>query len=169
MQSEADPEQVARTILLRKLEAAPRTRRELEDVLRKRNIPDDVAELVLDRFSDVGLINDVEFANAWVGSRQRGKGLAPRALADELRRKGVDAEVIRDVLDQLGDEEIEAAGRTLVRKKLRSMSGVSRETATRRLVSMLARKGYPAGLAYRIVAQELPDYRDESASMVVNE
>ena len=156
-------------MLLRKLEAAPRTRRELEDVLRKRNIPDDVAELVLDRFSEVGLINDVEFANAWVGSRQRGKGLAPRALADELRRKGVDAEIVRDVLDQLGDEEIEAAGRILVRKKLRSMSRLTRETATRRLVSMLARKGYPAGMAYRIVASELSDQPEASASIVVNE
>lgn len=168
MQSEADPEQVARTILLRKLEASPRTRRELEDVLRKRNIPDDVAVAVLDRFTEVGLIDDVEFASAWVGSRQRGRGLAPRALADELRRKGVDAEIVRDVLDQIGDEEIEAAGRTLVRKKLRSMSGVSRETATRRMVSMLARKGYSAQMSYRIVRDELGEL-DESASMVVNE
>ena len=155
LQSEADPEQVARTILLRKLEAAPRTRSELETVLRKRNIPDEVTTAVLDRFTEVGLINDEEFAAAWVGSRQRGRKLAPRALADELRRKGVAPDTIAVALELISDDEVEAAGRTLVRKKLKSMTGVSRQTATRRLVSMLARKGYPSGLAYRIVADEL--------------
>ena len=155
IQSEADPEHVARTIVLRRLDAAPRTRYELEELLRKRNVPDEVATKVLDRFTEVGLIDDAAYANAWVGSRQRGKGLAPRALAQELRRKGIDPELAAEAIDQLSGDEIELAARTLVRKKVKALSGVSNETATRRLVSMLARKGYSSGLSYRIVQDEL--------------
>ena len=87
--SPADPEQVARTILLRRLEAAPRTRAELATTLRERNVPDEVALRVLDRFEEVGLIDDRVFARMWVESRQRGRNLSGRALRSELRRKGV--------------------------------------------------------------------------------
>lgn len=155
VQPEADPEQVARTIVLRRLDSAPRTRHELEELLRKRNIPEDVSARVLDRFTEVGLIDDAAYANAWVGSRQRGKGLAPRALAQELRRKGIDPEIAAAALDQVSDDEIEEAARVLVRKKLRALAGVSAETATRRLVAMLARKGYPSSVCYRVVKVEL--------------
>ncbi len=75
----------------------------------------------------------------------RGKGLARRALAQELRRKGVDDEVAREALDEIDPADEEEAARRLVRKKLRSLSRVDEPTATRRLVGMLARKGYRRG------------------------
>ena len=80
LQDDADPEQVARTILLRRLSVAPRTRRELADDLRKRGIPDDVSARVLDRFEEVGLVDDTEFARMWAVSRQRTKGSARSVL-----------------------------------------------------------------------------------------
>jgi regulatory protein len=153
----ADPESVARTILLDQLAGRARSRRELADKLRSRHVPDDIATRLLDRFTEVGLVDDAAFARQWVESRQAGKGLAKRALADELRRKGVDPEVTREALDDLDPAVEEAAARALVRKKLPSMRRLDPATATRRLAGMLARKGYPAGLAFAVVRDELGD------------
>ncbi len=152
---EADQEAVARKILLDQLTGQARSRSELATKLAGKGVPDDVAGALLDRFEEVGLIDDSAFAHAWVQSRQAGKGLARRALAQELRRKGIDDEVARDALDEVDlDDEVEAA-RLLVRRKLRSVAGVDHTTAVRRLAGMLARKGYPAGIAFRVVREEL--------------
>jgi regulatory protein len=152
---DADPEAVARKILLDQLTGQPRSRAELRARLAKKNVPVAVAERLLDRFEEVGLVDDEAFARAWVQSRQPGKGLARRALAQELRRKGVDDEVARSALDEVDpDDELESA-RLLVRRRLRSTAGLGRDTAVRRLTGMLARKGYPAGLCFRVVRDEL--------------
>jgi regulatory protein len=152
---DADPESVARTILLDQLTGRARSRSELAGKLAAKGVPDDVADRLLSRFEEVGLIDDEAFARSWVQSRQAGKGLARRALAQELRRKGVDDEVVRDALDEVDpDDEVEAA-RMLVRRKLRSVARVDHATAVRRLSGMLARKGYPAGVAFRVVREEL--------------
>ncbi|WP_300390024.1 regulatory protein RecX [uncultured Nocardioides sp.] len=152
---DADPEQVARTILLDQLTGRARSRKELSDKLRSKDVPDDLATRLLDRFEEVGLVDDEAFARSWVAGRQSAKGLARRALAQELRRKGVDDEVAREALDELEPEQEEQAARTLVRKKLRSLSRVDDVTATRRLVGMLARKGYGSGMAFAVVRDEL--------------
>jgi regulatory protein len=152
---DADPEQVARTILLDQLTGRARSRKELSDKLRSKDVPDDLATRLLDRFEEVGLVDDEAFARSWVAGRQSAKGLARRALAQELRRKGVDDEVAREALDELAPEQEEQAARTLVRKKLRSLSRVDDVTATRRLVGMLARKGYGSGMAFAVVRDEL--------------
>lgn len=157
---EADPEAVARKILLDQLTGQPRSRKELSDKLASRNVPVEVATRLLDRFEEVGLVDDTAFAQAWVQSRRSvgsggGKGLARRALAQELRRKGVADEVAREALDEVDPADEEAAARVLVRKKLRSLARVDDTTATRRLVGMLARKGYGSGLAFAVVRDEL--------------
>jgi regulatory protein len=157
---DADPESVARKILLDQLTGRARSRAELRQKLADRLVPDEIAESLLDRFEEVGLVDDAAFANAWVSSRQVGKGLAPRALAQELRRKGIDDEVARQALDQVGlDDQLEAA-RLLVRRKSRAVARLDTTTATRRLVAMLARKGYGSGLAYRVVKEELAERDD---------
>jgi regulatory protein len=152
---DADPESVARTILLDKLAAQPRTRAELADLLAEREIPAEVATRVLDRFNEVGLIDDAAFASAWVESRHRGRGLAKRALAQELRRRGVGDELARDALEELDQDQEAATARALVRRKLPSMRSLDRQVAMRRLLGMLARKGYPGGLAMSIIKEEL--------------
>jgi len=152
---DADPESVARKILLDQLTGRARTRSELTTKLRQRGVPDDVGTRLLDRFEEVGLVDDAAFAREWVEQRQSGRGLARRALAQELRRKGVDDEVVRDTLDEVDpDDEVEAA-RMLVRAKLRTVRSLEHDKATRRLVSMLARKGHSPGVAYRVVNEEL--------------
>jgi regulatory protein len=152
---EADPESVARKILLDQLTGQARSRKELADRLARKNVPADVATRLLDRFEEVGLVDDDAFARSWIASRQPGKGLARRALAQELRRKGVDDEVAREALDEIDPADEEAAARALVRKKLRSLGRVDDATATRRLVGMLARKGYGSGLSFAVVREEL--------------
>ncbi|QIK76254.1 regulatory protein RecX [Nocardioides piscis] len=152
---DAAPESVARKILLDALTGQARTRKELADKLAKKDVPADVAQRLLARFTEVGLIDDEAFARAWIASRQPGKGLARRALAQELRRKGIADEVARDALDEIDPADEQAAARALVRKKLRSMRGLDQQKATRRLVGMLARKGYPAGVAFAVVKEEL--------------
>ena len=154
---EADQEAVARKILLDQLTGQARSRSELAGKLAGKGVPADVADRLLTRFEEVGLVDDDAFARSWVQSRQAGKGLARRALAQELRRKGVHDEVAREALDELDpDDEIEAA-RVLVRRKLRSVARVDHATAVRRLSGMLARKGYPPGTAFRVVREELQD------------
>ncbi|HEV7626238.1 MAG TPA: recombination regulator RecX [Streptomyces sp.] len=152
---ERDPAEQARAICLRLLTGTPRTRRQLADALRKREIPDEAAEEVLSRFEEVGLIDDVAFADAWVESRHHSRGLARRALARELRTKGVDSAVIEDAVGQLDAEQEAETARALVERKLRSTRGLDREKRIRRLAGTLARKGYGEGLALRVVREAL--------------
>jgi regulatory protein len=150
-----DPESVARAICLRALTGAPKTRKQLADLLAKRGVPDGAAEAVLDRFTEVGLIDDAAFARMWVSSRQSGRGLARRALGAELRAKGVDPEVAAVAVQSVDDEDERAAARRLVERKLPGMRRLDRATATRRLIGMLARKGYGGGLAAAVVREAL--------------
>jgi regulatory protein len=150
-----DPESVARGICLRALTGAPKTRQQLADLLAKADVPDDAAEAVLDRYVEVGLIDDAAYANAWVSSRQAGRGLARRALSAELRAKGVDAEVAAEAVEQIDDEDERAAAQRLVARKVPGMRRLDRATATRRLMGMLARKGYNGGLAAAVVREAL--------------
>ncbi len=150
-----DPEQVARQILLRRLTDRPRSRAELAQALAAKRVPGDVAARLLDRFSEVGLVDDAAFARSWIESRQRGRGLARRALAHELRAKGIDTETARAALDDVDPADERERARRLVHRKLPSLARVDRAVAQRRLIGMLARKGYPAGLATQIVAAEL--------------
>ena len=152
---DADPESVARKILLDQLTGRARTRHELAAKLAAKGVPDEIAGRLLDRFTEVGLIDDAAFARLWVESRQSSRGLAKRALSDELRRKGVDAEIVREAVDEVDPADEAPAARRLVRKKLPSLRKVDSTTATRRLVGMLARKGYSAGLAFAVVKDEL--------------
>ena len=150
-----DAEAVARKILLDQLTGRARSRSDLAAKLAQRNVPDEIATRLLDRFEEVGLVDDAAFARGWVEQRQSGRGLARRALAQELRRKGIDDEVAREALDEIDpDEEVEAA-RTLVRRKLRTVSDLDQQVAVRRLTGMLARKGYPPSVTFRVVREEL--------------
>lgn len=151
-----DPEVRARQVCLRLLTLAPRTRAQLADALRKRGIPDEAADEVLGRFQEVGLIDDAAFARAWVESRHYSRGLAGRALSAELRQRGVASDEIRAAIDdQLGPDAEVSAARRLVDRKLAATQRLPSEQRVRRLAGMLARKGYPAGLAFRVIREAL--------------
>lgn len=156
------PEEQARAICLRLLTGTPRTRRQLADALHKRGIPDEVSEEVLSRFEEVGLIDDAAFAGAWVESRHHSRGLARRALARELRTKGVDSALIDDAMGRLDSDREEETARELVARKLRGTRGLERDKRIRRLAGMLARKGYPEGMALRVVRAALEAEGEET-------
>ncbi|MFL6238117.1 MAG: regulatory protein RecX [Actinomycetes bacterium] len=170
-ETEPDPDSVARTICLNLLTAAPRSRGELAKALRKRRVPDDVAERVLERLTDVNLIDDAAYAEAFVESRHRGRGLARTALRQELRRRGVDDAVAAAAVETIDADEELAAAQALVARRLPTTSNLAPEARLRRLTGMLMRKGYPVGLAYRVVrtalAEESEAVPDDAATSEV--
>ncbi|OXM66488.1 MULTISPECIES: regulatory protein RecX [Amycolatopsis] len=132
-----------------------RTKDELRQALRRKGFDDEIREQLLGKLDDAGLIDDAAFAEQWVRSRHAYQGLARTALVAELKRKGVDAEVAAQAAGEIDRESEEQRARELVRKRLRSMTTLDEQTATRRLLGTLARKGYPQGLAYTVVRDEL--------------
>ncbi|WP_307857961.1 regulatory protein RecX [Actinoplanes auranticolor] len=154
--------EVARDICLRQLAVRPRTRAELAKTLARKEISEEVIAEVLDRYDEVGIIDDAAFARMWVSTRHQGRGLARRALANELRQHGVESEVATEALETLDDEAEATTARALVDRKLRSARGTP-DQVFRRLVGMLARKGYPAGVAIQAVKEALAA-RDEEAA-----
>lgn len=157
-------EEAARAICLRLLTAGPRTRAQLATALRKRRIPDDVAESVLSRFTEVGLIDDAAFARAWVESRHHGRGLARRALSAELRQRGIPDGEVRSAVGLLKPQDELATARRLVAKRLPVSRGKPMPARVRQLMGMLARKGYSAGLAAQVVREALEQEQENDAS-----
>lgn len=152
-----DPFKKAKSDCLKLLAVKPRTRADLAKALARKGHEPDVAEQVLDRLEKARLIDDAEYADMLVRSRHSYQGLGRRALKSELIRKGVAATVADEAVGAIDAEQEETRARQLVTKRVAAMSGVDDKTATRRLVGVLARKGYPEGLAYRVVREALAD------------
>jgi regulatory protein len=163
-----DPE-AARQYCLRLLSGRPRTHAELGDAMRRKGFTEEVVADILERYSEVGLIDDALFARAWVDSRHRGRGLSKRALAGELRRKGVDAEHVEAAVEAVSDEDEREAALALARRRYRSLAGQEPEAVLRKLVGMLARKGYGAGVAIPVVKQVLAEADEEAAGLLDEE
>jgi len=137
------------------LTAAPQTRAQLAAALRRGSVPDETAEAVLSRFADVGLIDDAAFARAWVESRHHSRGLSRRSLSAELRRNGVANEDIREAVDTLDPEQEVATARRLVEQKMAATRSQPPEARARKAAGLLARKGYPPGLVFRLIKEFL--------------
>jgi regulatory protein len=152
-----DPEARARQICLRLLTISPRTRAQLAQAMHRGGVPDEAAEAVLNRFTDAGLIDDAAFARAWVESRHHSRGLSKRSLSAELRRHGVDNDEIREAVDVLDPEQEVATARRLVERKLASSRSRPPEARVRQAAGMLARKGYPPGLAFRLIREVMQE------------
>jgi regulatory protein len=151
----ANPESVARTICLRLLDSRARTRAELETELARRNVPVAAATTVLDRFTELGLVNDAAFAEGFAQARHHERGQASQAIAVQLRRRGVADEVIADALAQIDPASEAAAARVLAQTRLARMGGVDSVTAARRLTGLLARRGYSSAMTYSAVREAL--------------
>jgi regulatory protein len=151
--TEPDAESVARAIVLRQLSLAPRSRAQLERKLNQRGCDPDVAARVLDRMTEVGLVDDEAYAELLVRSKRETKGLARKGLAHELRKQGIDQDVADEALDQVGTEDERARAELLVAKKLRTMAGLAPDVQARRLAGMLARKGYSGDVAWPVIRE----------------
>ncbi len=100
-------------------------------------------------------MDDVSYAELVVQSGHRHRALGRRALSAELRRRGVADDTAGEAIAALDTGDEEQTARQLVERRLRAMSGLDDSTRIRRLVGMLARRGYPEGLAYRVVREAL--------------
>lgn len=140
---------------MRLLAAAPRTRTQLAQAMQRGGVPDEAAEAVLARFADVGLIDDAAFARAWVESRHHSRGLSRRSLSAELRRQGLASEEIREAVDTLDPDQEVATARRLVEQKMASNRGRPPEARARQAAGLLARKGYPPGLVFRLIKEAM--------------
>ncbi|KLL12890.1 MULTISPECIES: regulatory protein RecX [Protofrankia] len=160
MKEAADPVARAREICLRQLEARPRSHAELAATLARRGVDPDTAQAVLARLAEVGLVDDRAFATALISSARANRGLGRHGLVHELRRRGVDADVIAAALadqDDLDTHDEEAAARELVRRRMPAMAGLPAQVRTRRLAALLGRRGYPSDLVVRVITEEVVD------------
>ena len=158
--AEGGTEAQAKDACLRLLTDRARSRSELETKLSGRGFEPEIITKVLDRLQEIGLIDDADFANQWVHSRHTYSGKGKRALAVELRLKGIDQDVASEALSQIDPEDERERAAELVRRKLKNKPVDDRDKVTRRLVSMLARKGYSAGMSYEVVKAEMAAVTD---------
>lgn len=149
----SDPYSLAQTIALVALAPRAKSRGELFAHLKKRGIADDIANAVLYRLQGQGLVNDEEFARAWVKSRQRTKKLSKRVIASELRGKGVEDEIIMLVTSEIDDRLEYSIALDLALRKFRSISHLDSELIRRRIYSALARRGFSMGLISEVMRE----------------
>jgi regulatory protein len=152
---EADPVEIARRIVLQQLSRSPRTRAQLQEACRRRGGPDTSTETVLDRFAELGLVDDDAFARAWVESRHAGRGLARRALTHELRTRGVPEDTVEAAVERVDEQAERTSAEALVRARLPGLQRHDRTTQMRRLHGLLVRRGYPPGMALAVVRSVL--------------
>lgn len=150
-----DPEAYARGLVLDSLGRSMRTRGQLADLLARKKVAEEIAEAVLDRFTELGLIDDAAYAEAFTRSRHEHKGLGSRAIAFELRRRSVPDEVVQEAVSALDTEQEQQTAFRLARERQARMNGLPREVQARRLAAFLARKGYGGEVVGRAVREAL--------------
>jgi regulatory protein len=148
---DADPESIGRAILIRKLAAQDRTRHELATAMAAKNVPDEVAAGLLDRFEELGLVDDEAFAQRWVESRQARRHRSRLALRRELSGKGVDRETVDEVLSTVSAEDELDAARAYAERALGGLSGLEPAVRRRRLTDRLARRGFGFNVISRVL------------------
>jgi regulatory protein len=148
-----------RELVLRWLDVAPRTRRQLADRLRLKGVEDTAAGRVLDRLQAAGLINDEAYARQWIKSKTRSGALGRRRIAAELARRGVPRDTAEEALAEEASADESEAVAELARRKAAAYRGLARDAARRRLAGFLSRRGFALEDVLRAVDAVLP--RDE--------
>lgn len=150
--SSKDPYAFARAIVLRRLALSARTRAELREALSKREVSVDVQDDVLDRFTELGLVDDVALAVSFVAHKTE-NGRGRRAIAYKLRARGIADEIIESVLSGVTDEDELLQARSLVARRWARMAHLDRPVRIRRLSGMLSRRGYSAHIVSGAIRQ----------------
>lgn len=154
----------AKTTILNILSMVAKTRSQLEQRLAEKGHSPEVIEEAINRMIEVGVIDDAAFARNYTSSLHDGRGLARKAISRELHQKGIDQETIEEALEGLDSDAERERAIDLVRKKARTTSNLDPQARVRRLVGMLARKGYPGNVAFSVVkevlAEDTPEIKD---------
>jgi regulatory protein len=144
-------EQRAKNVLLHQLSRSMKTRFQLAEILKKREIPDEIAVAVLDRFTEAQLIDDSIFAAAYVRSRLD-NGRSASAIRSELRRKGVSDALIAENLQSVDSEFEQQIANELAASRYRRMASLDADVRKRRLLGFLQRRGFSQAVAYRAIS-----------------
>lgn len=144
-------EQRARNVLLHQLARSAKSTHQLRLILEKREIPSEIAERVLERFTEVGLIDDEAYAETIVNSRRNFKGLSKSAIKRELNEKGVPAPLVEQAIESITAEDDLAAAQELAARRIRQMTTLAKDVRERRLAGYLGRKGYPSSVVFAAI------------------
>ena len=158
--AEIDPHQIAKEVLLKRLSNAPRTRKELAQDLKNKRIEESIAQDALNRFEELGLINDQAFSENFVQNYHARKKLGKNALRQQLRAKGVSEEIAQEAVAQISQSQEFQAALSLACKKIRSIQSDDPQAQLRKIVGLLARKGYSSNLSFQVareVVNEIPE------------
>lgn len=162
---ETDPYTRAKTIVYNQLAYSAKTRGQLRKKLQAEGFDTELIEPLLDKFEAAKLIDDAEYAQTFVAQKSRTKKLSRAALRRELAERGVRGEEAENALAQRTDEQEREDAAELVRKKLRPGMDLSdraeKDRATRRLLGMLARRGYSSSVSMSVIREELAAYGAE--------
>ena len=162
---EADPYTRAKTIVYNQLAYSAKTRGQLRKKLQSEGFEAELIEPLLDKFEAAKLIDDAEYAETFVRQKSRTKKLSRAALRRELAERGVRGEEAENALAQRTDEQEREDAAELVRKKLRPGMNLSdraeKDRVTRRLLGMLARRGYSSSVSMSVIREELAAYGAE--------
>ena len=162
---ETDPYTRAKTIVYNQLAYSAKTRGQLRKKLQAEGFDAELIEPLLDKFEAAKLIDDAEYAQSFVAQKSRTKKLSRAALRRELAERGVRGEEAENALAQRTDEQEREDAAELVRKKLRPGMNLSdraeKDRVTRRLLGMLARRGYPSSVSMSVIREELAAYGAE--------
>ena len=162
---ETDPYTRAKTIVYNQLAYSAKTRGQLRKKLQAEGFDAELIEPLLDKFEAAKLIDDAEYAQTFVGQKSRTKKLSRAALRRELAERGVHGEEAENALAQRTDEQEREDAAELVRKKLRPGMDLSdraeKDRVTRRLLGMLARRGYSSSVSMSVIREELAAYGAE--------
>jgi len=157
---EIDQNQIAKQVLLRRLSNAPRTRKELAQDLKNKKIEADIAQLALDRFEELGLINDQTYSENFVSTTHERRKLGKKALKQQLKSKGVSEEIANQAISQISEDDEFNAALALALKKIRSIQKDDPQTQIRKIVGLLARKGYSSSLSFQVAKEVINEFPD---------
>lgn len=158
---EADTLAVAREIALRQLTVRARSREELARALARKGVPSKAAEQVLDRLTDVGLIDDEVFAREWLAAGDR-RQRSRRALLLELAEKGVSRETAEAAAAELDADRDYQVALAYAERKAATLRRVEPAARYRRLAGALARRGFPSAVVAQVTREVLNDLAAES-------
>ena len=155
---------------LRLLDQRMRSRKELVERLEAvEEFPTSMIEEVVDDLTRSGLVNDELFASEWVRQRFASRGKSKMVLNRELQEKGIDASLRADALEQITHNAEEEVARKLAAKKAATIKSVApdfndKQKDLRKVVGVLARRGFPSELSMNIAREQLENrYRELEA------
>lgn len=144
-------ERRAKNMLLHQLSRSIKSTKQLRDYLTKREIPAQVIEAAIERFTEAGLIDDLRYAETFAASKRSTRGLSTSALRRELGAKGIPTGLIDEVLAEYSQEDDLKTATKLAEKRIRAMGHLDREVRQRRLLGFLGRKGFSSSICFSAI------------------